>query len=158
MSKLQIREIENKELIDELYSRKISSKEDLISMINQVEEYYPDYGASCHVVAALMLAAGRYSSYRYDVTNFMAGCVIWEVIERFGVFGKGKKAIINWANMLYPQYDYTMPRSIDRKTFEWVVALSKKEDLTRGTDAVINRIKCLQQGNVPEGFYIRKEA
>lgn len=122
------------------------------------EDYEHDYGTICHAIAAGAIAAAN-SIQRSDqggITGFQAGCVMWQMIDLWGVFGEGPKRMLNMRDMLYPQYLHKF-RSISKETWEWLQAEAKKnltEDKHNAHPDVLAHWETVAAGTVPFGYQI----
>ncbi len=91
-----------------------------------VEEYEHDYGTICHAIAsgAIATANAIQRSPSGGISGFQAGCVMWEMIKQWGVFGDGPLRMVDFSDMLYPQYAYKF-KSITRHVWETLQAKAK---------------------------------
>lgn len=143
------------------------TKETLIDFINHMmNDYFHDYGTICHAISACMLATMTVCD-NYDsggITGFQASAVMWDIIRNITLGGMSNKSgmkIIDYDNILFPQYDYKFDcRRIPKHTFEVLVELAKTklEEVKSGGccahPVVVNRWECLASGNVPDGFTV----
>lgn len=75
------------------------------------EDYVHDYGTVCHAMAAVGLAAmwafNNSEGAMGGITGFQAGCVMWQIIEKWNYRdNKCGLRIQNMDDLLYPQYDH----------------------------------------------------
>lgn len=122
------------------------------------KDYKHDYGTICHAVAASGLAAMHAMNKTPigGITGFQAGCVMWEVIQRWMNFS-GPLKLIEFENMLYPQFEHKFEKTISKTTWEYLQKRAK-EFLAARTDAaaktVVDHWKSVAEGNIPFGFKI----
>lgn len=121
--------------------------------------YNHDYGTAIHAVSACALAAA-WAACREDdtgLTGFQAGFVMWDFIRNWTKIGnKCGLRIIDYDDLLYPQYEYKMDNTISKVNWE---ALQKeaKKNLETKLDAhpyVIAHWKSIVEGNVPFGYKV----
>lgn len=128
------------------------------------KDYQHDYGTICHAVAAAGVAAMNAinRSPAGGITGFQAGCIIWEVVRGWGVFGQGPLRMVEYENMLYPQYEKNF-RSISVETWEHLQKKAREliEDanVRAGSDLavhpeVLEHWKSVAAGKVPFGYLV----
>lgn len=145
---------------------KVQTIETLPKFINHVmNDYEHDYGTICHAVSACALAAA-YSANRHEqggITGFQAGFVMWDFIKQW-MFENNKTAlrIINYDDMLYPQYKEKFDKVISKETFEGIqkAAQENLDRIKTGDEAhpdVIKHWESIVAGNVPFGYKIKED-
>ena len=93
----------------------------------------------------------------FGITGFQAGFVMWDFIKDWSFRGnKCGLKIVNYDDMLYPQYNHKFQKTISKDTFE---ALQKaaENNLKKhqySSSAVINHWESIVDGNVPFGYII----
>lgn len=119
-----------------------------------------DYGTVCHAIAALALGAGHLGSYTQGITGFQAGFVMWDFIKQWE-FNNNKCGlkIINYDNMLYPQYGVNFEKVIKPETFKRLQEVAAKELSRPNIDFYVHpEVKAHWQsivdGNVPFGYKV----
>ena len=142
----------------------VRTKEDLDNLLAEVVDSHEafDYGKICYAISACMLAALNYvdRSEIGGITGFQASVIGWEMVRQLII--TDKRAIlrlVNYDNMLYPQYKRNFDKVIDSKLWE---KLQKQaaENLEKHPDAHPNVTKHWQSivdGKVPFGFKIEGE-
>lgn len=124
------------------------------------EDYRHDYGTICHAVAAAGIAAmtAVNQSPKGHVTGFQAGAIIWKVIRNWGTFGKGPLKMVDFENMLYPQYADKFDKTISKSTWEWLQkeAKEKVKDDCAHRD-VIAHWQLIVDGVVPFGYRVEED-
>lgn len=139
--------------------------ETLPAFMNHVlNDYCHDYGTICHAISACAIAAAWAAdgSEQGGITGFQAGFVMWDFIRqwRYSSNKSGLK-IIDYDNMLYPQYEYKftnkeIPQSI------WESLQEQAEELLReekpyAHETVIEHWQSIIDGNVPFGYTVKED-
>lgn len=91
------------------------------------------------------------------ISHFQASCIAHEFIRRFMYFGDKPFNIIEYENMLYPQYMESF-RTISLETWEWLrnearKRLSKLD--SSFSKEVVNHWKKIANGEVPFGYVVK---
>lgn len=124
-----------------------------------VHGYNHDYGTMCHAVAACALAASWAACEEIGLSGFQAGFVMWDFIKNWTYTGNecGLK-ILNYDDMLYPQYDFKFDKVIYKDTYESIQGKAKKNLETRSfaSGAVIQHWKKIAEGYVPFGYRVEE--
>lgn len=105
--------------------KEIKSFDELVSFLQKVKDNCnTGYGTAPRAIAQAALAVVWYLSSDFGITGFQAGFVMWDFIKdwRFSDNECGLK-ILDYDNMLYPQYEDKYEKIISSDTFE---ALQKK--------------------------------
>ena len=144
--------------------------ETLPAFINHImNEYEHDYGTICHAIAACALAAA-WATNRHKqggITGFQAGFVMWDFIKEWKyIENKTGLKIVDYDNMLYPQYENKFDKVISKKTFEGI----QKEAINRLVEYyntpeneryihpdVAKHWRSIAAGNAPFGYKIRED-
>jgi hypothetical protein len=126
-------------------------------------DYPHDYGSVCVAVSACALA-GVYAANSLPqggITGYQAGFVMWEFIRQMNYRGnKCGLRMIDYDNMLFPQYAYKFEKTISSDTWKLLQEEAKRnleEDLTYVHPAVMNHWKSIVDGVVPFGYKIEEE-
>lgn len=156
-----------KEWFKEAHEQTIES---LPKFINHVmNDYDHDYGTICHAISACAIAAA-WAANKHEqggITGFQAGFIMWDCIEQW-MFTNNKTAlrIINYDDMLYPQYEKKFDKVISRETFESIQKAAKDlldeykstpEDRRCAHPDVVKHWKSIIDGNVPFGYKIKED-
>ncbi len=126
-----------------------------------MNDYIHDYGTACHAVSACAIAAAWAACNQEGLTGFQAGFVMWDFVREWSYSSnKCGLSIINWDNLLYPQYEYRfrgmeIPESIWHKVVE--EAQNKVKECDYAADWVIEHWKSIADGHLPFGCSIRKD-
>ena len=155
---------DNKAIINEwYYLAETANMGDLHSIINHImNDYNHDYGSYVHAVAACSVATAW--ACGKELTGFQASCVGLEFLMHWTYdYIKSGISIINWDNMLYPQYEDTFDKVIPKKIWENLQkeAQSRVADFYDHVDTnkyivskVIQHQKSIADGNPPFGYSI----
>lgn len=140
--------------------------ETLPKFINHVmNDYGHDYGTICHAIAACALAAAWAVNKHPQghITGFQAGFVMWDFIKEWK-YSSNQTAlrIVNYDNMLYPQYKDEFDKIISKETFESIqkAAQESLDEVKQGREAhpdVIKHWKSIVDGNVPFGYKVKED-
>ena len=118
------------------------------------------YEIAPRIVAACALAGGWAAVHALSITGFQAGFVMWDFIREW-MFSSNKTGlrIIDYDNMLYPQYEYKFQKTIDSETWEALQAEAKR-NLAENTSAHPNvraHWESIARGEIPFGYRIRED-
>lgn len=146
---------------DELVEKRKQIKEfdDLINFLKDVEANYNyGYGVAPRAMAQACLAVGWYLADKFGITGFQAGFVMWDFVRDWNFSGnKCGLKIVDYDNMLYPQYEDRYAKTISSDTW---YALQKEakanlEDSKYAAPAVIKHWKSIANGVVPFGYKVK---
>lgn len=133
-------------------------------MNHVMNDYCHDYGTVCHAIAACALAAACAANEMDGacggITGFQAGFVMWDFIKQWQYpNAKTGMKIVNFDDMLYPQYDFKFQKTIGRKTWDALQREAEKNLSERGyaADAVLDHWKSIVSGKVPFGYVVKDE-
>lgn len=129
-----------------------------------MNDYKHDYGTICHALSACALAA-VWAANKHEqrgITGFQAGFVMWDFIKEW--MYKSNKAglrLINYDDMLYPQYEDMIDKVISSKVFESIQkavqdSLDEVKQGGQAHPAVIKHWESIVAGNVPFGYRIKE--
>ena len=128
-----------------------------------MNDYYHDYGTVCHAISACAIAAA-YAADNSDnggITGFQAGCIMWDFIHQWMYSGnKCGMKIVDYDNMLYPQYEYKYEKTISSNTWQSIQKEAKKnlDDYHSGTSIaaqpVLDHWQSIVDGEIPFGYTI----
>jgi len=136
--------------------------ETLMGFVNHVmNDYSHDYGTVCHAIAACAIAAAwaanKESGAGGGITCFQAGFVMWDFIRQWE-FSSNKCGlrIIDYDNMLYPQYEEKFAKTISNDTWEMLQkqAAEKLKDCEHCHPDVIKHWKSIAEGKVPFSYTV----
>lgn len=140
--------------------KNIKSFDDLVSFLERVKNTCnTGYGMAPRAIAQAALATAWYLSSEFGITGFQAGFTMWDFISDWQYRdNKCGMKIVNYDDMLYPQYDYKFEKTISKDTFKALQEAAKKnleEHSGRSHPNVIDHWKSIVDGNVPFGYVIR---
>lgn len=120
-----------------------------------------DYGTVCNACAALALAGAWYGAKREGITGFQAGFVMWGFIREW-MYSENKTGlrILNYDNLLYPQYSDRFEKTISKETWKSVQETAASYIENEGSHAhpdVVKHWQSIVDGIVPFGFVIKEE-
>ena len=130
-----------------------------------MNDYEHDYGTICHAIAACSLAAAWATNKHRQgyITGFQASFVMWDFIKEW-MYANNKTGlrILNYDDMLYPQYKNKFDKIISKETFEDIqkAAQENLEEVKQGRGVhpdVIKHWKSIVAGNVPFGYKIKED-
>ena len=150
-------EFEAKEVLEK-ERENIDSLDSLMNYIQNIKDNYNiGYGTAPRAIAQAALATAYYLSDVFGITGFQAGCTMWDFIRDWS-FHKNECGlkIVDYDNMLYPQYNYKFQKTISKDTFEALQKAAKErlEENVHACSAVTNHWKSIVDGNVPFGYII----
>lgn len=130
-------------------------------MEHVINDYVHDYGTVCHAVSACALAAAwaanRSEGARGGITGFQAGFTLFDFIFQWQYpSNKTGLRIINYDDMLYPQYQYKFEKTIGKSTWESLQkeAKTRLEERGRLADRVKAHLESIVNGSVPFGYIV----
>lgn len=139
--------------------------ETLPAFINHVmNDYAHDYGTVCHAISACAIAAA-WAANECDgacggITGFQAGFVMWDFVKEWS-YPRNKTAlkIINYDDMLYPQYEHKFQKTMSKGMWELIQSEAKKKlELTEHAHPnVVAHWKSIVEGQIPFGYTIESE-
>lgn len=134
-----------------------------------MNDYEHDYGTICHAIAACSLAAA-WAANKHErgyITGFQAGFVMWDFIKEWKYSSnQSGLRIVDYDNMLYPQYEYKFDKVISKETFESIQKAAKElldehkstpEDQRYVHPDVVNHWEGIIAGKVPFGYKIKED-
>ena len=126
-----------------------------------MNDYAHDYGTVCHAISACAVATAwacnEMEGACGGITGFQAGFIMWNFIRHWTYTNnKCGMKILDYDNLLYPQYGYKFEKTISKETWG-AVQTHAKSLLSERIDAhpaVIAHWKSIVDGNLPFGFKI----
>lgn len=139
--------------------KEIKDLDDLIKFLKYVKENCNyDYGVAPRSIAQAALATAWYLSKEFGITGFQAVFVMFDFIRDWN-FSNNKCGlkIIDYDDMLYPQYYDKFEKTISRETFE---ELQKEaEENLKNTEYahpnVVAHWQSIVEDKVPFGYKIK---
>lgn len=94
---------------DAMYAKaaEVRTTDDFAALIREMEQDEFDYGRIVYACAAAAIAGFNVMNRTKNggITGFQAGCLMWEMVKKFGMFSEGPLKIIDYGKLLYPQSD-----------------------------------------------------
>jgi len=123
------------------------------------EDYEHDYGTICHALAAAAVGAcwAMNSSPAGGITGFQAGAVMWEFIKRWMRHDKEPMRLVNYSDLLYPQYAYKFAPTISPDVWQWTQEQAREllaEDNKHTHGDVLAHWHSIADGKVPFGLSV----
>lgn len=131
-----------------------------------MNDYEHDYGTVCHAISACAIAAAwaANASEMGGITGFQAGFVMWDFIRQWSYpNNKTSLKIVNYDDILYPQYGYKFEKTLTKRTWEGIqeeAARRLKEKEERGYPVhpdVKAHWEGIVAGQVPFGFTVTED-
>lgn len=151
----------NKEIINKWFEEAKEQTIDTIPdfMRHVLNDYGHDYGTICHAFSACAIAAtwAADKSVQGGITAFQAGAVMWSFVRRWNYTeNKTGLKIVDYDNMLYPQYADSFEKTIRKDLWKLLQAEAKKRlsENDYATDWVKAHWKSIVDGNVPFGYKV----
>lgn len=142
--------------------RNIETFENLTAFLKDVEENYNvGYGSAPRAMAQATAAVAWYLASEFGITGFQAGFVMWDFIrEWMYTNNKCGLKIIDYDNMLYPQYGDRFEKIITDDTWNSLQEQAKKnlEEYENGRSAhpeVVAHWKSIVDGTIPFGYSLK---
>lgn len=151
------------EMRDELREKRknIHTFEELTAFLDDVEKNYGHgYGDAPRAIAQASLAVAWYLADKYGITGFQAGFVMWDFIRDWNYSGnKCGMKLVDYDNMLYPQYDYKFEKTISSDT--WNAIRDEAKQRLVETEYAHPNVKAhwekIIAGNIPFGYTVSDE-
>lgn len=144
-------------------AREVKTPEQLTAFVTKLTtEYEHDYGTIVHAMHAAMKAAMQVvdSSPQGGITGFQASCLGWmQVKDLFMVRDGDPLRLVNYSDMLYPQYAEKFASRISTATWE-KLQKEAKDNLEREREAHPNvkaHWETIAAGRVPFGYEVATE-
>lgn len=141
--------------------KEIKSFDDLVSFLKDIKDNYNfDYGVAPRAIAQAALATAWYFASDFGITGFQAGFVMWDFIKDWSFRGnKCGLRIIDYDEMLYPQYDDKFDKYISSETFMAMQKQAKEllNDEGYVHPAVVKHWKSIVNGEVPFGYTVKDD-
>lgn len=153
------REFEVKEQLEE-ERKDIKSFDDLVAFLQRVKDNCnTGYGTAPRAIAQAALATAWYLSSEFGITGFQAGFVMWDFIGDW-MYRNNKCGlkIVNYDNMLYPQYKDHFEKTISQDVFDAVQKEAWNQYNDNKSDAhpdVVKHWESIIHGHVPFGYIVK---
>ena len=161
MEKIKITEEQHpeKEWFEDAKKQTIGTLETFIDRV--INGYEHDYGTICHAVAACAIAAAWAANDQPSggITGFQAGFVMWDFIKQWSYpNAKTGMRLLNFDDMLYPQYSDKFSKTISRNVWESLQKEAQKrlsDDIQLAVDSVVFHWQSIVDGKVPFGYTVK---
>lgn len=135
---------------------------DLTDFLKDVKNNYNiGYGEAPRAIAQAALATAWYMCKEFGITGFQAGCVMWDFITGWTyTSNKCGLKIVDYDNMLYPQYESKYQKTISSRTWDNIQNQALKcleEDAGIAADAVRKHWQSIVDGVVPFGYTVTED-
>ena len=141
--------------------KNIKSFDDLIAFLQKVKDTYnTGYGIAPRAIAQAALATAWYLSSEFGITGFQASFVMWDFIMDWQYRNnKCGMRIVNYDDMLYPQYEYKFDKIMSKETFETLQKEARNNLLNRESahPNVISHWLDIISGKPPFGYTINND-
>lgn len=159
-----LQEENSKELIEQwkIEAKEVKTPDELAEFVTKLTtEYSHDYGTVVRAMTASMLAAFSVidKSPQGGITGFQAGFIAWDMIKEFMSI-QGAAKIIDYNNLLYPQYADKFEKIITAEIWEDIQKKANAnlaEDNKHTSTKVIEHWSMISKGDLPFGFSIAQE-
>lgn len=138
--------------------------ETLPTFLNKlVNDYSYDYGTICHAISAgaIATATALNNSNIGGITGFQASFVMWGFIQHWmKESNKCGLRLVDYDDMLYPQYESKLDKTISASTWESIQKEAKarlETDSSRAHEAVVAHWKSIVDGVVPFGYTVKND-
>ena len=151
------------EMRDELREKRqnIKTFDDLVVFLKDVETNYGNgYGHAPRAIAQASLAVAWYLAKVYGITRFQADFVMWDFIRDWSFRSdKCGLKIVDYNNMLYPQYNYKFQKTIPSSTWDAIQNEAKKnlEERDGAHPNVRAHWESIVAGKIPFGYTVSDE-
>ena len=141
--------------------KSIDTFDDLVNFLRNIQDNYNcGYGEAPRAIAQASLAVAWYLANEFGITGFQASFVMWDFIKDW-LFSSNEcgMRLINYDNMLYPQYEDEFQKTIAPDTFDALQNKAKRLIETNGDHAhpaVIEHWKSIAAGNIPFGYVVKE--
>lgn len=150
-------EFELKALLTEK-RKQIETFDDLIAFLAEIKDNYNHgYGEVVRAIGQAITATAFYLGNEIGITNFQASCIMWDFIRDYMYpYNKCGMRLIDYDNMLYPQYEYKFDKTISWSTWEDLqeAAIKNLEDCKCVAPAVVEHWQSIANGIVPFGYIV----
>lgn len=157
---MESREFEVKKELEEK-RKDIKSFDELVKFLEDVKDNYNiGYGETPRAMAQAILATGWYFAREFGITGFQSGFVMWDFVEDWCYPGnKCGLRIVNYDDMLYPQYVHKFDKVISKSTFDALQKAAKQnlQDVDYAHPDVKQHWESIAAGNTPFGYRVKED-
>lgn len=139
----------------------IKSFDDLVQFLQYVKDNCNcGYGEAPRAIAQAAIAVAGYLASEFGITGFQNSCTMWDFIQDWSYSNnKCGMRIVDYDEMLYPQYEYKFEKTISKETFSAIqkeAAVRLENKLNYASPAVLQHWKSIAEGNVPFGYTVKQ--
>jgi hypothetical protein len=156
------------EVRDELIKmrKKINSFDELVDFLKFIDRNCnTGYGTAPRSIAQACVAVAWYFAGTFGITGFQAGFVMWDFIRYWMKYdNKCGLRLIDWDDMLYPQYSDKFDKTIDADVWDALQKQAKQkiQDDTnnehyKAHPDVVAHWKNIADGEVPFGYAVKED-
>lgn len=132
--------------------------DDLVEQCTSLTDGTDMYQQTADASSAIAYAAINMCSRVFGLSGLQVGYIMWDIIDKLTVSQHdcGMK-LVNYRDMLYPQYEQEFNKNIDKDTWEALQSNAKKiiEEQTDQLDGkVYEHLKSIVNGKVPFGYNV----
>lgn len=130
---------------------------DLSAAIVELMALEHDYGTVCVAIGEIGAAAASAANREPNggITGFQASAAFWEFVRAWRVFDEGPKRMVQFANMLNPQYSEYFAQTITPDTWQWLQERASEELASdHGSKAVRAHWQSIVDGRIPFGYAV----
>ena len=172
MRELKITATTEQEFKEQAYeiAKSVNTTDELAEFINFISNTPLDYETVVYAQCAAMLAAQHVMNEgeQGGITGFQAGFIGWEMVKQFMSVGDCGLTLIDWENMLFPQYKERFEKTISREIFKGLqkkarksLAEADKQERTYGYSTIHPEVRkhmeSIVNGVVPFGYVIKED-
>jgi hypothetical protein len=142
------------------FQAKEQTIETLPTFINHLlNDFIHDYGTICHAMTSCSIATLWAMNKKAGITGYQAGGIMWEFIRNWNYsHNKTGMKLIDFDNMLYPQYEYKFQKTISDSIFK---ALQEQAKTLISESSAVEKVKqhwqSIADGMVPFGYKITQD-
>lgn len=149
-------------------AKSVNTTDELAEFVKFISNVPLDYGTAVYAQCAAMLAAQHVINQgeQGGITGFQAGFIGWEMVKKFMSVGDCGLSLVDWENMLYPQYEERFEKTMSRKIFEGLQEKAKERLAKSNDDESINgysihpevrkHMESIVNGVVPFGYVVKE--
>lgn len=146
------------EIQKKLYERAshVKNINDFCSFLEDIEHSNYDFSFSVYAALAIMRSAHNLIAKKFPLTISQASWIGVELLKYFGSI-QGPIKILEWKNMLYPQYEEKFDKIITKDIFQILRFYAKNElEKEQGLPHIREHWKSIVAGKVPFGYEIKE--
>lgn len=141
-------------------AEKVKTKKQLDALLKEVVNNKDlDYGQIVYAMSACMKATANYIDRQPvgGITGFQASFIGWEMVKEFIHKSEVGMKLMDYEDMLYPQYKPHFEKVISKKTWDKLQQLAKEKlEKVAACPKVKKHWKSIAAGKVPFGFKVKE--